>query len=142
MSTVAAERLNSQSNVEQKVGAEKRRYATQQRKKRSASTIRNSKSSQENLNKTGQVAASRVEPANGTSYSPEPEVEGFDNKFTLEFAFIILGYLVGGAAIIVFGLDLLFKIPFWRENASFGITNVIAGLGLVYLSWHCHREHH
>ncbi len=62
------------------------------------------------------------------------------NKFTIAHAFVIFGYVVGGALFVVFGLDLLLGIPFRRLSILYDVTNVIVGLMLVYLSWNTHND--
>lgn len=61
-------------------------------------------------------------------------------QFSVAHAFILLGYFVGIALVLVFGSDLLAQIPFDRASISYDIANVAGGLTLVYLSWNCQRD--
>ena len=74
------------------------------------------------LTHAGQVAQMR--PKDETGFT-----------FSLPMLFILSGYLVGAALVLICGLDLMFAVPFSRVNLVFDIGFLFCGATLVYLSW-------
>jgi hypothetical protein len=62
-----------------------------------------------------------------------PEQGGF--QFTLPMLFVLSGYLVGAALVIICTLDLLLAVPFSRASLLFDIGFLFSGAALIYLSW-------
>jgi len=58
----------------------------------------------------------------------------------VEKSFITFGFAAAFLLIFVFGSDLLTGWPFQHLSATFGISNVICGLGLAYLSWDARKD--
>lgn len=103
--------------------------------RRSSKSIR---SSNQQTNKTG--STNRVAPHHrGSDLELDVEHEVRDD-FTLAHAYVFSSYVVGIALVLMFGLDLLVKIPFRRASALFDIVSTVCGLGLIYLSFNCHRD--
>lgn len=135
-----AKRAASDSSDEpqrHKIKSGDRKTHAQTVKNRAASGSRKPKRSKDKPGPTPRVqnpqqAASRLKTIE------EPLDDGL--QFTIAHAFILLGYLVGIALVLVFGLDLLVEIPFDRASVSYDIANVVCGLTLVYLSWNCQRD--
>lgn len=138
MSTVMPQSMESQFHAKQLAGGRNR---TTQRQMRKLAPKKRRKESAPQQSEAS-LATTRARQREEISYRAEPEFEDFNNefRFSLEFAFVLLGYVVGIAALVTFGVDLLIKVPFSRVGVLFDLTNVVAGIGLIYLSWNCHRD--
>jgi hypothetical protein len=55
-------------------------------------------------------------------------------------AMSIAGMVIAGLLVLVFGLDLLLKIPFGREDLMMDLGFVVSGAILGYLSWNAMSE--
>jgi Flp pilus assembly protein TadB len=60
--------------------------------------------------------------------------------FSIEKLFVYSSYVVAITLFVVFGLDLLTGMPFWRASLLFDVTNVVGGLTLAWLTWNTHRD--
>jgi hypothetical protein len=56
-------------------------------------------------------------------------------NFSLPVLFLLSGYLVGAALVLMCGLDLLLGVPFSRVSLVFDIGFLFSGAALLYLSW-------
>jgi hypothetical protein len=61
------------------------------------------------------------------------EQPGFN--LSLPVLFLVSGYLVGAALVLMCGLDLLLAVPFSRVSFVFDIGFLFSGAALLYLSW-------
>jgi len=61
------------------------------------------------------------------------EQPGFN--LSLPVLFLLSGYLVGAALVLMCGLDLLLAVPFSRVSLVFDIGFFFCGAALLYLSW-------
>jgi hypothetical protein len=52
----------------------------------------------------------------------------------------ILGMVVAGLLLVMFGLDLAIKFPFGGASALVSVGFIVASLILIYLSWSTFRE--
>ena len=55
----------------------------------------------------------------------------------------ILSMVIAAVVVIVFGLDLIVKLPFGRQNLQMmlmDVTFLVGGLLLAYVSWTTFRE--
>jgi hypothetical protein len=54
---------------------------------------------------------------------------------SLPVLFLLSGYVVGAALVVIFGLDLLLGVPFSRVTLVSDIGFLFSGAALLYLSW-------
>lgn len=66
----------------------------------------------------------------------EHRAEQASLQLSLPVLFILSGYLVGAALVIICTLDLLLAVPFSRASLTFDIGFLFSGALLLYLSWH------
>jgi hypothetical protein len=55
-------------------------------------------------------------------------------------ALTILGMVVAGLLLLLFGLDLALKFPFSRQEPRMDVIFVLGAAALAYLSWVTFRE--
>ena len=60
--------------------------------------------------------------------------------FSIEKAFVGLGFLVAFSVIVLFGLDLICTWPFGRDNPTAEAVFCGCGAVLGYLSWNTYRD--
>jgi hypothetical protein len=56
-------------------------------------------------------------------------------NLSLPVLFILSGYVVGAALLVLCSLDLLLGVPFSRVNLVFDVGFLFSGAALLYLSW-------
>ena len=62
--------------------------------------------------------------------------------FTLPKLFLLSGYLVGTAVVIMCAMDLALAVPFSRANTLFDVGFLFSGIALLYLSWNARDACH
>ena len=95
----------------------------------------------------------RVDPKHASKPQPHPlpdkpgVAQSFEGRLhsifghrPLETCFIMFGFAVAVALVLVFGADLGTGWPFQYASTGFDIVSVIAGLGLAYLSWNAYQD--
>jgi len=67
-----------------------------------------------------------------------PPARAFDQRgfnLSLPVLFLLSGYVVGAALVLIFGLDILVGVPFSRVTLFSDIGFLFSGAALLYLSW-------
>jgi len=79
-----------------------------------------------------------VVPPQSTQAVPQSDRQArSESGFNLSLPklFLLSGYLIGGALVLMSALDLLIAVPFYGANAVFDVVLMFAGFLLLYLSW-------
>ena len=77
----------------------------------------------------------KVKPQEQYQIAPPRTREQPGLNLSLPLLFLLSGYVVGAALVLIFGLDLLVGMPFSRITPVSDIGFLFSGAALLYLSW-------
>jgi hypothetical protein len=78
---------------------------------------------------------SKVVPQQQYQIAPAKTFDQRGFSLSLPMLFLLSGYVVGAALVLIFGLDVLVGVPFSRVTLFSDIGFLFSGATLLYLSW-------